>query len=178
MKFWRTLPRRTGAGFIILTALLVLALSASRASAQNFLVEYTDEKLSVQANNTQIKELLLEIQNKTGIRVNFIAEPKNSVSLNIIDQSVEAAIAKITENHMIIHDIVNGKKTISELIIISDDPELRSSGGGSANLPSGQPAPAVEEPSPTNEPSTEPGNELNPENTPSTDNSTPTPNSN
>jgi hypothetical protein len=90
--------------------------------------------------------------------VNFIADPRDTVSLNINDQTVENAIAKITANHMIIHDFINGQKTISELIIISDDPELRSSGTGSANLPSGQPAPAVtpEPNQPTSEPTTEP----------------------
>lgn len=180
MKLWQKLQHCTGAGFTIFTALLALAVTTTPASAQNFLVEYTDDKLSVQGNNIQVKELLLEIQDKTGIRVNFIAEPKDTVSLNISEQSVENVIAKITENHMIIHDIINGKKTISELIIISDDPELKSSGGGSANLPSGQPAPSVEGTSPTEESSNEPTNKLNPENTPPTptDNAPPAPNPN
>lgn len=159
MKFRRRLPQVSSS--YLATIVAITALSAAPASAQNFLVEYIDEKLSIQANNTRVKELLLEIQDKTGIKVNFIADPKDTVSLNINDQTVEHAIAKITANHMIIHDFANGKKTISELIIISDDPELRSSGTGSANLPSGQPAPAVTpEPNqpgqPNSEPTTEP----------------------
>lgn len=141
-------------------ALSATVLAASNSAlAQNFFVEYENEKISIEANNIRIKELLLEIQNKTGIPVNFIADPKDTVSLTISDQTVESAIAKITENHMIIHDTINGKKSISELIIIAEDPALTSSaGGGSANLPTGQPAPAIEAPQPAEDqqPASEP----------------------
>lgn len=148
-------------------ALLATALAAP-ALAQNFFVEYEDEKISIEANNILIKELLLEIQNKTGIPVNFIAEPKDTVSLTISDQTVESAIAKITENHMIIHDTVNGKQAISELIIIAEDPELTSSSGsGSSNLPTGQPAPAIEVQQSTED--QQPSSEPNPQNPAPTD---------
>ena len=163
MKNSPKLQRCSSAGCKLSTALCVLALTTTPVSAQNFVVEYVDEKLSIQANNTRVKELLLEIQDKTGIQVNFIADPKDTVSLDITEQPVENVIGKITENHMIIHDIVNGKETISELIIISDDPELISGGGGSANLPSGKPAPAI---TPETNESNEPANA--PENTPLT----------
>jgi len=142
MKLWQRLQHNFGTGLIKSATLLALAGTAAPVSAQNFLVEYADDKLSVQANNIRVKELLLEIQEKTGIPVNFIADPKDTVSIDVSEQTVESVIAKITENHMIIHDTINGKKNISELIIISDDPELNNT-GGSANLPSGQPAPAI-----------------------------------
>lgn len=155
MIYRRRLP--TVSRTCLATIFALYALTAPPVSAQNFLVEYVDEKLSIQANNSRVRELLLEIQDKTGITVNFIADPKDTVSLDISDQTVENAIAKITANHMIIHDFANGKKTISELIIISDDPDLRSSGAGSANLPNGQPAPVItpEPNQPTSEPATE-----------------------
>ena len=138
--------RRKRNVFLNLAAAVVLAAATTPVSAQteqNFLVEFSDDKLSIQANNTLVKDLLLEIQDKTGIPVNFVSDPKDTVSLSITDQSIEHAIAKITANHMIIHGNINGTKTISELIIISDDPELQNSGAVSANLPSGQPAPAI-----------------------------------
>ena len=165
MKNSPRLQRCSGAGCSLPAALFLLTATTTPVAAQNFVVEYVDEKLSVQANNSRVKELLLEIQDKTGIEVNFIADPKDTVSLDISEQSVESVIGKITENHMIIHDMINGKKTISELIIISDDPELISGGGGSANLPSGQPAPAIS-PEANNQPANDPAARPAPENAP------------
>ena len=165
MQHWL---HRPAIGLTLLTA--TSALTAP-VLAQSFLVEYADEKLSVEANNIQVKDLLLEIQDKTGIQVNFIADPRDTISLSVSEQTVENVIAKITENHMIIHSIVNGKKTINELIIISEDPELNSGGGGSGNLPTGQPAPAIATVPAAGQdsnqpPSQQPANAVNPENVP------------
>ena len=77
------LQRCAGAGFCLPAALFVLTATSTPVAAQNFVVEYVDEKLSIQANNSRVKELLLEIQDKTGIEVNFIADPKDTVSLDI-----------------------------------------------------------------------------------------------
>lgn len=123
---------------------------------QHFLVEFADEKLSVKGDSIPVKELLLQIQEQTGIVVNFVSNPTNTVSLDINEQSVENVIAKISDNHMIIHDNVNGKKTISELIIISagtstDTAEVASDDSVSEFLPSGEPAPLIAAATPDSE---------------------------
>ena len=53
---------------------------------------------------------------QTGIKVNFVANPNDRVTLNVEEQSVENVISKISDNHMIIHTDVNGTQTVSELI--------------------------------------------------------------
>ena len=40
-------------------------------NSQNFSVEFTDRKLSVTGNNIPLKELMLKIQEQTGIKVNL-----------------------------------------------------------------------------------------------------------
>jgi len=147
MENWQQVQRNCRAKLIVATAVTTIAATMTSPlaaqSEQNFLVEFIDDELSIQASNILVKDLLLEIQDKTGIPVNFVSDPKDTISLNITGQSVENAIAKISSNHMIIHGHTNGIKTINELIIISDDPELKSTGNDSANLPSGQPAPEI-----------------------------------
>jgi len=119
---------------------------------QSFLVEFANEKLSVKGESIPVKALLLQIQEQTGIIVNFLSDPTDTVSLDIREQSVENVIAKISDNHMIIHDNVNGTKTISELIIISaDSPELAIDDNTSEFLPSGEPAPLIAAATPDSE---------------------------
>ena len=110
---------------------------------QNFEVEFADEKLSVIGEGIPVKELLLKIQEATGIPVNFITTPTGTLSLNIEKESVESVIARISDNHMIIHDTVDGVKTIQELFIISETTEVANSVAASEFLPSGEPAPLV-----------------------------------
>ena len=112
--------------------------------SQNFSVDFTDEKLTIKGNNIPVKTLLLEIQELTGIKVNFVSGPSDKVTLDVDAQSVESVIAKISDNHMIIHANVNGTKTISELIIIAEGTtEVASADNISEFLPTGEPAPQI-----------------------------------
>ena len=75
MKTSPRLQRCSGAGFSLLAALFVLTATTTPASAQNFVVEYVDEKLSIQANNSRVKELLLEIQDLSLIHISEPTRP-------------------------------------------------------------------------------------------------------
>lgn len=128
----------------------IALLSSTIALAQSFTVEFNDTKISIQANEASLRDIMLDIEDKTGIPVKFVAESEEHVSVEIYDQTLESAIGKLTPNHMIVHDLLNGKKRIKELIIISEDPQLAKD-GGSQFLPSGQlqnanptPQPAVD----------------------------------
>ena len=113
-------------------------------SSQNFSVEFNGQKLSVTGNNIPLKELMLEIQEQTGIKVNLVANPGDRVTLNVEEQSVESVISQISDNHMIIHSNVNGIKTVSELVIISDGNEdISTTAETSEFLPTGEPTPLI-----------------------------------
>ena len=112
--------------------------------SQNFSVEFTDQKLSVSGNNIPLKELMLEIQELTDIKVDLVANPSDRVTLYVEQQSVENVISQISDNHMIIHSNVNGIKTVSELIIISDgNKEIETAAETSEFLPTGEPTPLI-----------------------------------
>ena len=128
----------------LVVCLAVLAFTTPALSAQtSFLVEFDNKKLSVKGDSIPVKDLLLEIQDRTGILVNFISSPTGTVTLDIDEQSVEQVIAKISDNHMIIHDTVDGLKTIKELVYISGATEVASVAATSEFLPSGEPAPSI-----------------------------------
>ena len=89
---------------------------------------------------------------QTGIKVNFVANPNDRVTLNVEEPSVENVISKISDNHMIIHTDVNGTQTVSELIIISGgNEEVATTAETSEHLPTGAPAPQIAAASPSPE---------------------------
>jgi len=143
MKFGSRISRRIRSHLMVSLATVSFAVTAPSLSAQtSFLIEFADEKLSVKGDSIPVKDLLIEIQYLTGIHVNFISDPKETVTLDIDEQSIEQVIAKISDNHMIIHDTVDGLKTIRELFFISGTTETVSA-SVSEFLPSGEPAPLV-----------------------------------
>ncbi len=121
-----------------------MVLSEPTFSADNFSIEVSNNDIAIEANNASLKELLLELERQTGIPVKFVDETDERVSLNVGLTTVENAIGKITPNHMIVHENIDGKKVIKELIIIPDASGISSDGGNSSFLPNGQPAPAIE----------------------------------
>ncbi len=136
---------------------MALLFSNTIANAQQgFIVEFTDEKISIQANNANLKEVLQEVESKSGIAVNFIAEVNERVSIDIVEQSIESALSKLLPNLMLIHDTVDGKKRVVEVIAITDDPELTSSGNNLSNLPTGQLMPPIDSSDPQSNPDTPP----------------------
>ena len=112
-------------------------------ASDNFTIEIENDDIAIQANNASLTELLEELEKRTGIPVNFVAETSERVSLTVGLTTVENAISKITPNHMIVHGTEDGEKIIKELIIIPDDPNSSNDAGNSSFLPSGQPAPAI-----------------------------------
>lgn len=138
--------KRTTNNPIIMSAVagLIFLLSATQARpADNFSIEVNDEDIAVEARNASLREILQELEKVTGIPMKFVADTSERVTLNVGLTTIENAIGKITPNHMIVHEQLDGKKVIKEVIIIPDTGGS-STATGSAFLPSGQPAPAIE----------------------------------
>lgn len=127
--------------------LLSLLVATPAFPADNFNIEVSNDDIAVEASNASLKELLQELEKLTGIPVKFVEDTDERVTLNVSLTTVENAIGKITPNHMIVHEKLNGKKVIKEVIIIpGDSAGSTGSASGSSFLPSGQPAPAIEAP--------------------------------
>jgi len=125
-------------------AMIGLLTGSNVLFANDFNIDVRNTDIAIEANNASLTELLAEMERLTGIPVEFTEDSDERVSLSVGMTTFENAVAKITPNHMILHEIQNGKKVIKELIVIPAD-----SGGGDASvdtafLPSGQPAPAIE----------------------------------
>jgi len=124
----------------VLTAIgLALTCAGTPAAANDFSIEISNDDISVQASNASLQEVLEELERLTGIPV---------VTLNVGLTNIENAIGKITPNHMIVHEKLDGKQVIKELIIIPGGEGGASGGGGSGSafLPNGEPAPNIEQP--------------------------------
>ena len=129
------------------TALLTLIglLSSGNALSQNsFNIDVSNDNIAIEANNASLKELLEELERVTGIPVNYESDTNERVSLTVSSTTLENAIAKITPNHLIVHQMQNGEKTVKELIVIPSDSGGGSDAADSSFLPNGQPAPAIE----------------------------------
>jgi len=133
----------------VLTAIgLALTCAGTPAAANDFSIEISNDDISVQASNASLQEVLEELERLTGIPVKFVAETSERVTLNVGLTNIENAIGKITPNHMIVHEKLDGKQVIKELIIIPGGEGGASGGGGSGSafLPNGEPAPNIEQP--------------------------------
>lgn len=133
-------------------AAMAVSLCTSPSLAQNgsFEVELDDDKrISLNAQNASLREILLDLEQKTGVKMNFVADPVARVSMTIESQSFEQVINKLAPDHLLVRGKEDGKSVIRELIIISNDPSLSSGQTDLSNLPSGEPAPEVQELNPT-----------------------------
>jgi len=132
--------------FVLAGIGLTLTYAGAAIPADDFSIRISDDDIAVEASNASVQELLEELERLTGIPVEFVAETKERITLNVGLTNIENAISKITPNHMIVHEKQNGKQVIKELIILPDSGESDSANSGSAFLPNGQPAPTVEQP--------------------------------
>ena len=133
--------------------LFVGLLSSGASLAQDsFNIDVSNDNIAIEANNASLKELLEELERVTGVPVNFEGDNSERVSLTVSSTTLENAIAKITPNHLILHEMQNGEKIVKELIVIPADSGGGGDSEGSSFLPNGQPAPAIESTTATAQP--------------------------
>jgi len=143
---------------MLLTTFISLTCVVSFPVAANtFNVELVNDEISVEANNANLRELLAEIEKRTGIPVKFVEDaPEERVSVTVGLTTLEKVIEKITPNHMIVRENKGGTSSIKEVIIIPASSGNTSDGSTSSFLPTGEPVPGVtpepEEMAPQNEP--------------------------
>lgn len=121
-----------------------LMLANPAKTADDFSIQVNNSDIAVQANNASLKDVMQELERLTGIDVAFTATSDERVTVNVGMTNLENAINKISPNHLLVHEKVDGKNVIKELIIIPAESDLVGDSSGSAFLPNGEPAQATQ----------------------------------
>lgn len=127
-----------------LMALLLVSLSAPVFSQSNLDIQFGDDRLSVKTRNVSAAELASELSEELDISVVVTGDAQTPVNLDIVEEPLEKALSKISENHMLVRDA--DSQEIVELVLMMAESEGNSSSSSSEQfLPSGSPVEAVVE---------------------------------
>lgn len=144
-------PALRAVSLALSTACLLWTGSMSAALAQQAVqVRAQDGLLSVQASNATATELAEVLSNQLGISVVVTGDTEARVNIDIVDEPLDKALAKLSPNHMLVRKDKQSDSEITELVLMMGEgsSSSNSSGGEDQFLPSGSPADdvAVEEP--------------------------------
>jgi len=142
-----TLPPSTRPHFALLTCVLLYAtLMAQTALAQSDIeIRSSDGYLSVQASNVSASELAEELSNELGINVIVTGDAETRVNLDIVEEPLDKALAKLSPSNMLVRDS-NDEDIIEVVLMMGEVQSSGASGGADQFLPSGSPAEAVVDP--------------------------------
>lgn len=126
-----------------LTLLLAALLAANAAHAQSGIqISATDGMLSVQASNVSATELATELSQQLGISVVVTGDAEARVNLDIVEEPLEKALAKLSPNNMLVR-ASNTSDIIEVVLMMGEGQDSAGSGGSDQFLPNGSPAEEV-----------------------------------
>lgn len=131
----------------LLTGVLLCAtLTAQTVLAQSDIeISSSDGYLSVQASNVSASDLAEELSNELGINVIVTGDAETRVNLDIVEEPLEKALAKLSPSNMLVRD--NNDADIIEVVLMMGEAQNSGAGGGADQfLPSGSPVEAVLDP--------------------------------
>lgn len=101
-----------------------------------------DGLLSVQANNASANELAEVLSDQLGISVVVTGDTEARVNIDIIDEPLEKALAKLSPNYMLVRNSRQPGSEITEVVLMMGEGSGSGnvSGGEDEFLPSGSPA--------------------------------------
>lgn len=125
----------------VLAVCLITLLACSAALAQPRVEVASDGKLvSVQATNTSARSLAEALSEQLGIAVVVTGNTESPVTIDIVDEPLEKALAKLTPNYMLVRADKSAQSEIVEIVLIMEESGLAGSGQSEEFLPSGSPA--------------------------------------
>ena len=134
--------------FTLLTSLLVCSNVFAQSAVQ---VQFDEDLLSVQADNAPARDLADELARELGIRVVIMGDAQTRVSLDIFEEPMEKALAKLSPNNMLMHSA--DASDITGVVLMMGSSSTGVSGAGPDSfLPSGSPVDAVIEDQPADFP--------------------------
>jgi len=114
-------------------------------AADNFTVEYTDSRVTINAQNADLKAILTELAHQADFPIRFVSEVEKRVSLTISTSTIEEVVSMLTPDNLIIYENQNNKEIIKKLfVVISEEPTSDTDNTTSEFLPTGDPAPVVQ----------------------------------
>lgn len=141
---------------------LTLTLPTLALAQQALNVSESDGLLSVQASNTSASALAEGLATELGISVVVTGDAEALVNIDIVDEPLAKALAKLSPNHMLVRSSKEPDSSIVEVVLMMGEGENTSgsSGGDDQFLPSGSPAEetiVTEESIPTDDGGQQPG---------------------
>lgn len=126
---------------------------APLALAQQVEVTESDGRLSIQASNTSASALAEKLSDELGISVVVTGDAETRVNIDIVDEPLDKALAKLSPNHMLVRSSKLPDSSIVEVVLMMGEGSASgSSGSDDEFLPSGSPADDIvvsdEQPSP------------------------------
>lgn len=128
---------------VLFAALLCAALMSQAVHAQSGVQISSDNgTLSVQASNVSASELANELSDELGISVVVTGDAETRVNLDIVEEPLEKALAKLSPNNMLVRD-TNANDIIEVVLMMGEGQDTGAGGGADQFLPSGSPAEEV-----------------------------------
>lgn len=126
---------------LLLSVSCLLWGSTSARAQQGLQVREQDGLLSIQANNATALELADVLSNQLGISVVVTGDTEARVNIDIVDEPLDKALAKLSPNHLLVRKSEQPGSAITEVVLMMGEGSASdSSGGDDQFLPSGSPA--------------------------------------
>jgi len=98
--------------------------------------------LSVQATNVPASDLALELSNELGITVVVTGDAATRINLDIVEEPLEKALAKLSPNNLLVRDS-HDHDIIEVVLMMGEGQESSQVSGAEQFLPTGSPAEEV-----------------------------------
>lgn len=122
-------------------ASLALVSAPHAYAQQNVQVSEKDGMLSVQASNTSATALAEILSEELGISVVVTGDTETLVNIDIVEEPLDKALAKLSPNHMLVRSSKQPGSSIVEVVLMmGEGSSSGSSGSDDQFLPSGSPA--------------------------------------
>ena len=122
---------------------LCAALMTQAVQAQSGVqISSDDGMLSVKASNVSATELANELSNELGISVVVTGDAETRVNLDIVEEPLEKALAKLAPNNMLVRDSTDDD-IVEVVLMMGEGQDSSASGSADQFLPSGSPAEEV-----------------------------------
>lgn len=118
---------------------IVLLLPAPSLAGSINVLTLHDGKLTISASQILLVDLAQELANISGINFTVVGETNRFIDVDIADEPLAKAIAKLAPSHLLVSERVNETLVISEVIFMLQD-DNNAGVNFQEFLPTGEPA--------------------------------------
>lgn len=109
----------------IISCTSVISLSYAQTSNPNLRIEYKNNLITISAQNADLKNVLLELADKTNIIVKVPNSLKKKITIKLSGHSLNEALSKILGgiNYAIIHSCAKNNRTVVSKVLVYNKSE-------------------------------------------------------